>query len=118
MVFGMNALTTQVAREVCNNVPISGKSKLVKQTIDYEAVKADFNVRVTSRNEVDYSTDKGWYMELYKGSGYFTAEKVISQPIHTESKNNFFNHITRTGGVFFWRNQLANAGGCINRKKS
>jgi type IV pilus assembly protein PilY1 len=71
----------------CANVPISGgKSQLVKQTIDFEGVfvaneKDSFNVEVTSKNEVDFSKDKGWYMELYKGSGYFTAEKVISQAI-------------------------------------
>lgn len=71
----------------CANVPISGgKSQLVKQTIDFEGIKSGFNVEVTSKNEVDFSKDKGWYMELYKGSGYFTAEKVISQAIILNGK--------------------------------
>ena len=65
----------------CSNVPITGKTQLQEQSIKYEAVQAGFNVRVTSKTEVDYSTKKGWYMELYKGSDYFTGEKVISQPI-------------------------------------
>lgn len=64
----------------CSNVPISGKEKLVKQTIDYEKT----GVRVTSSNEVDYSTKKGWYMDLYYGKvakPIFTGERVISQAI-------------------------------------
>ena len=65
----------------CSNGPINGKADLVKQSIDYEATTGDFNVRVTSKNEVDYSKVKGWYMELYKGDDYFTGEKVISQAI-------------------------------------
>ena len=66
----------------CNKGPISsGKSQLVQQTIDYEGVTGSSTIRATSKNPVDYSTKKGWYMELYKGSGSFTAEKVISQAI-------------------------------------
>jgi type IV pilus assembly protein PilY1 len=72
----------------CSNVPISGKAALVKQSIDYENADA----RVTSNNEVNYSTQvdendpppkKGWYMDFYYegGTQIFTGERVISQAI-------------------------------------
>ncbi len=56
------------------------KSQLVQQSITFE----DINYRVTSKNPVDYAKvnpDKGWYLDLYKGSGYVNGERVVSQPI-------------------------------------
>ncbi|MCX7098891.1 MAG: PilC/PilY family type IV pilus protein [Methylococcales bacterium] len=60
----------------CSNTPISGKSALVSQSIIYQ----DAENRVTSDNTLDYSTKKGWYIDLYNGSDV-TGERVVNQAI-------------------------------------
>ena len=57
---------------VCSSGDFSGvvnscRTKLVAQTIDQELVFGEFNIRVTSNNEVSYtgaSAKKGWFMDL------------------------------------------------------
>ena len=65
--------------DTCPKAATIEKSALAEQSIDYQAVLAGFNVRVTSKKEVDYSTVKGWFMDLYRnGSGTITGERVVS----------------------------------------
>jgi len=66
----------------CDDHPISGNAKLEKsQLVQQTIIQEEVNNRATSRNPVDYLTKKGWYMDLYKGNGYVTGERVVSQAI-------------------------------------
>ena len=59
-------------------------SILQQQTIDYEVTLGFFGLRVSSQNEVDYSSGKrGWFMDLEKPPQPGTAEgeRVISAPL-------------------------------------
>jgi type IV pilus assembly protein PilY1 len=61
---------------------ISGISKLQEQTIDIEDQVNGFDVRVTSNNPVDWSTRRGWFMDLDSpatigGEG----ERVVAPPL-------------------------------------
>ena len=66
-----------------NNAQVSGRAVLVEQTIDAEGVLGNFDVRVTSSNAVDYSTKKGWFMDLVTPPQPGTAmgERVVSQAL-------------------------------------
>lgn len=70
-----------------NNTQVT-RSDLVAQTIITELVAGDFNIRITTDNEVDYTgTAKGWYLDLVKPSvpigGVATAqgERVVAVPV-------------------------------------
>tara|TARA_R110001583_G_scaffold12529_1_gene55529 strand:- start:313 stop:4122 length:3810 start_codon:yes stop_codon:yes gene_type:complete len=62
-----------------------GAFKLVEQTIDRESVfSTDFDVRVTSRNPLNYvtaPTNTGWYMDLKLVTGSANGERVVNGPL-------------------------------------
>jgi len=54
---------------------------LVGQTIDYETSASGYDLRVTSTNNVNYSTKKGWYMNLTSPVNGAEGERVVSAPL-------------------------------------
>lgn len=77
------------------NTAITGRSTLVQQEIVFEGAVTGLNyyVRATTDNNVDFSTDNGWYMNLINpaayASGTNTGERV------------FANSLVRNGRVIF-----------------
>jgi len=62
-----------------NSSPVAGRSpSLVEQTIDAEATAYGIEVRVTSENNVDYSSKEGWFMDLESPTLGGQGERVIS----------------------------------------
>jgi len=62
-----------------NGTQVSGRSDLVAQTIDGEAVFSGVGVRITSDNTVDYNGGKmGWYMDLKSPANGPEGERVVS----------------------------------------
>ena len=81
-----------------SNAAVEGRNSLQPQTIMAELLKADTgfddNIRVTSENEVDYLSKKGWYLDLYydgnsDGVHDFPGERVVA------------NALVRNGRVMF-----------------
>lgn len=56
---------------------VVSRSDLVAQQILSEGVLGNFNVRVTSANEVTYPAKKGWYMDLVLGNDA-KGERVVN----------------------------------------
>src|SRR5690606_12644208 len=63
--------------------PISGRSQLQEQVILYEGKPSNsaFNVRVTSNYDVNWLTQRGWYLDLVYPSAGAKGERVIAAPI-------------------------------------
>ncbi len=57
------------------------RSALQQQTIDFELTAFGEQLRVVSNNTVDYSTKRGWYMDLLPPSGTAQGERVASTPL-------------------------------------
>lgn len=73
---------------------VSGRTKLVEQEILAEiAVSSDLVSRVTSTNPVDYSSQKGWYMDLISPPNSKNGERVIAQPLLREGRLVFITMI-------------------------
>ncbi|RDE18497.1 hypothetical protein DV711_17795 [Motiliproteus coralliicola] len=68
-----------------NGSEVSGRSVLQEQTIDVEDTTSfasfGFNVRVTSDEKVDYTSQDGWYMDLRLVGGTAKGERIINQAI-------------------------------------
>ncbi len=69
-----------------NKVVVSGRSQLQQQTIDYELYNQTFgsesyDVRAVSTNEVDYTTQAGWYVDLRSPVKGAEGERVVSAPL-------------------------------------
>lgn len=69
-----------------NDVVVAGRSSLQEQTIDSEqtAVVAGttFDVRGVSSNNIDYTTQEGWYMDLAPPPGTVgEGERVVSKAL-------------------------------------
>ena len=65
---------------------VSGRGELQAQTIDYELYDQTFgtnvfDVRVVSDNSVDYTTRKGWYLDLVSPVNGAEGERVVVQPL-------------------------------------
>jgi len=59
----------------------SGRGALQPQSIIFEGKVGSNNVRAVSDNAVDYSTQKGWYIDLLKPpSGTKVGERMITAP--------------------------------------
>ncbi|HET8699838.1 MAG TPA: PilC/PilY family type IV pilus protein, partial [Gammaproteobacteria bacterium] len=60
---------------------ISGRGSLQEQQIIFEGKPANsvLNARVTTNNAVNWSTQRGWYMDLAVG-GVAAGERVVSMP--------------------------------------
>ena len=60
-----------------------GRADLQVQTIEYEGAQFGYGVRQTSANVVDWSTRRGWYIDLVPPSvaSGSPAERVVSTPI-------------------------------------
>ena len=64
--------------------PVSGgRSALRKQEIFYEGQPENsaFEVRVTTANEVDWTTQRGWYLDLVSPVHGAQGERVVASPI-------------------------------------
>lgn len=57
-----------------NNQPIAGRGVLVSQTITNTTSKNGMSLRVTSDNEVNLTSKRGWYMDLSD-----SGERVIAE---------------------------------------
>ncbi len=64
-----------------NGAAIAGRSLLQAQTVVAELTAGSKELRVTSQNAVDYSTQKGWYMDLKTAAGTKQGERVVSAPM-------------------------------------
>jgi type IV pilus assembly protein PilY1 len=62
---------------------VNSRSDLIAQTIDAEGTVGSFDVRQTSANNVDYTSKKGWYMDLLTPPqpGTANGERVVSFPL-------------------------------------
>jgi type IV pilus assembly protein PilY1 len=65
---------------------VSGRGELQAQTIDYELYDQTFGTnvfdnRVVSDNSVDYTTRKGWYLDLVSPVNGAEGERVVVQPL-------------------------------------
>ncbi len=74
---------------------VAGRANLVAQTVTSESnvtIGADtFSVRVTSKNTIDFSTKKGWYMDLPD-----SGERVVFNPILRDGRFVFTTLIPNT----------------------
>src|SRR5882672_11243518 len=66
---------------------IANRSALQQQSILFEGKPSNsiFNVRVTSNTAVDWSTQRGWYLDLAVG-GVAAGERVVSMPRLTNGR--------------------------------
>lgn len=64
-----------------SGLAISGRGQLQAQTIVAEVTVGARDLRVTSQNAVDYTTQKGWYLDLKTSAGTKQGERVISSPM-------------------------------------
>ena len=72
-----NEITFSCSGSSCNR-----DTALQAQTILYEGSGPGTHiVRVTSTNSVNYSTRRGWYMDLLPPSGTAKGERVVSAPL-------------------------------------
>lgn len=71
-----------------NDSNISSRSSLVEQTVLATHTTLESDYRITSANNVDYTSKKGWYMDLAE-----TGERVDVNPIIRDGR---FIFITRT----------------------
>lgn len=63
---------------------VVSKASLQRQTIASETTSYAYDVRTTSANAIDWSTQRGWYMDLVGPNVAATGpggERVVSQPI-------------------------------------
>lgn len=65
------------------NAVITSKTSLQEQKILFETTIASLaiDLRVTSDTAIDYSTQKGWYMDLISPVNNAEGERVVSSPI-------------------------------------
>ncbi|MFK5949109.1 MAG: PilC/PilY family type IV pilus protein [Methylococcales bacterium] len=81
-----------------NGASVSGRSDLVEQTILAElTLSSGVNARITSHNVVDYTSKKGWYMDLPT-----SGERVA------------FNPIFPSNGRFIFTTLIPDTGLCAN----
>jgi type IV pilus assembly protein PilY1 len=64
---------------------VTGRTRLVKQTIDQEKTIAAGNVRITSRNAVDPAINDGWYIDLVSPAG-FDGEMQVTDPLYRNGR--------------------------------
>ncbi|MCX7094489.1 MAG: PilC/PilY family type IV pilus protein [Methylobacter sp.] len=70
---------TQSLYAVWDNNAVVARSELQQQSIVAELKVGNFNSRVTTNNAVDYSTKKGWYMDLSVAGS--EGERSVSTPL-------------------------------------
>lgn len=59
----------------------NGRADLQEQTIDAELALPSADVRVVSNHSVDYSTDKGWYLDLVSPVNGPEGERSVANPV-------------------------------------
>ncbi len=64
-----------------NGVTVDASNDLREQTILAETTEFGVKLRVTSENQVDWTTRKGWYLNLVHPNFGKQGERVISPPI-------------------------------------
>lgn len=73
---------TQAFYGIWDNSATVNKSNLQSQSIIAEVSSGGFNLRGTTDNSVDYTTKKGWYMNLLQPSVTTSiGERVVSAPL-------------------------------------
>ncbi len=73
------------------------RSELQSQTIDFQGAAQGFDVRVTSQNNVDWLTKRGWYLDLLEPSPALPkGERVVSTPIIKGDRVIFVTLIPKT----------------------
>ena len=66
----------------CSGGSCNRDSALEKQEIIYEgAGPGTHDIRVGTKNAVDYATKRGWYLDLLPPSGTAKGERVVSAPL-------------------------------------
>jgi type IV pilus assembly protein PilY1 len=64
------------------NENISSRSELLQQSITDEVTQSGFELRVTTENTIDWSTHKGWYLDLIDpDTGTNVGERQVSEAI-------------------------------------
>jgi len=88
-----NEITYSCSGSSCNRDTV-----LQQQSILYEgAGPGTHTVRVTSSNSVNYSTRRGWYMDLLPPSGTAKGERVVSAPLLRHGRVIFTTLIPSSG---------------------
>ncbi len=64
-----------------NGSEISGRAALQEQTIVAELAVGSSDVRVVSDNAVNYSSDKGWYIDLVSPVNGEEGERSVANPV-------------------------------------
>ncbi len=64
-----------------NESIVSGRNQLEEQEIVAEKVGGLFEIRTSTAEDVDWSSRKGWYMELISPVNGAEGERVISSPV-------------------------------------
>ena len=73
---------TQAFYGIWDNNAAVNKSSLQSQSIIAEVTTGGFNLRATTDTSVNYSTQKGWYMNLLQPSATTSiGERVVSAPL-------------------------------------
>ena len=73
---------TQTFYGIWDNNSTVVKSDLQNQTITAEVTAGGFSLRATTKNTVNYPTQKGWYLDLIKPSATTSdGERVVSTPL-------------------------------------
>lgn len=82
----VTTMQTQSLYGIWDNGATVSRSQLQQQSIvlnlALDSTQSSANVRVTTNNTVDYSTKKGWYMDLLEPSATTSiGERIISMPL-------------------------------------
>lgn len=83
--FDVNDLAVQTYYGIWDNslaITTTDRSELQAQTITYQGSSQGFSLRTTSQNSVNWTTQKGWYLDLVPPSPLLAqGERVISTSI-------------------------------------
>ena len=75
---------------------VTGRSSLQQQSIIAEFTQTGTGLhRVTSKNTVDYSTSKGWYIDF--SSADYKGERIIADPVVQRDSVRFFTFTVDDG---------------------
>jgi len=64
-----------------SQITATDRSVLQQQTIDAETSAFGFSLRVVSNNTIDWTTKRGWYLNLISPGASANGERVIDTPI-------------------------------------
>ncbi len=77
------------------------KASLLQQTITEEATNAGILWRVTSNNAINWSTQRGWYINMPASTNSDPAERMVNTPLVIDARNG--GGYLSDAGKQFWR---------------